>query len=247
MKLPMHDLPRYCPRAFLTLMLIVYCAARAQETPAAAPGPQRQHARVLDIAQCKPVYPKESTRTGEEGATQVRLRIGADGRLLDAQVARSSGFERLDKAALDALSQCRFAATTQDGVPRESTLVLTYNWRLEPAVTAAPAPECLKLVEYPTESIHAQEQGTTVLRMWFTAAHQVERVELAKSSGSARLDAAALTGLQRCKFRLRGVESGTAPKEPAHVEFVWRISDESPPTMPAVPTGPVQPDPYRPL
>ncbi len=48
----------------------------------------------------KPAYPTASIRLGEEGATGLRLYINETGRVVDVQLAASSGSERLDSAAI---------------------------------------------------------------------------------------------------------------------------------------------------
>lgn len=46
-----------------------------------------------------PPYPPIESRLGNQGTVLLRLLIGADGKVLDAQILRSSGFPRLDAAA----------------------------------------------------------------------------------------------------------------------------------------------------
>ncbi|HEY8942436.1 MAG TPA: energy transducer TonB, partial [Cellvibrio sp.] len=48
----------------------------------------------------KPAYPTASIRLGEEGATGLRLYINEMGRVIDVQLASSSGSERLDSASI---------------------------------------------------------------------------------------------------------------------------------------------------
>ena len=55
-------------------------------------------------------YPPEAIEQGLEGETIVMLRIGDNGRLANAQIARSSGHVILDEAALRAIrSTLRFS------------------------------------------------------------------------------------------------------------------------------------------
>ena len=46
-----------------------------------------------------PPYPPVEIRLGNQGTVLLRLLIGTDGKVLDAQILRSSGFARLDAAA----------------------------------------------------------------------------------------------------------------------------------------------------
>jgi protein TonB len=60
-------------------------------------------------------YPPEAVARGLEGETILMLRIGADGALIDAQIARSSGHAILDEAALRAIRATpRFGAGARE-------------------------------------------------------------------------------------------------------------------------------------
>ncbi|PUA27496.1 MAG: hypothetical protein B0W54_13060 [Cellvibrio sp. 79] len=48
----------------------------------------------------KPAYPTASIRLGEEGATGLRLYINEKGKVMEVQLASSSGSDRLDNAAI---------------------------------------------------------------------------------------------------------------------------------------------------
>lgn len=66
-------------------------------------------------------YPSASQRLGEAGTVVIRVVVGPDGRVLRASIARSSGFERLDAAALQrALAKWRFLPALLDGVAVEA-------------------------------------------------------------------------------------------------------------------------------
>jgi len=66
-----------------------------------------------------PPYPAQSWRRGEQGTVLVRTLISKDGSALDAMLAQSSGFDRLDRAALQAVMQWRYRPATLDGIPQE--------------------------------------------------------------------------------------------------------------------------------
>jgi TonB family protein len=214
-------------------------AVHAQDDSPKAGGGQRTPARIVNINECKPAYSKESTRAGETGTTHLRLRVSAEGKLLDAKVSRSSGFERLDNATLSALANCRYAPGTVEGVPSETTTTIAYNWRLDgpPAAVANPcAPE------YPAASIQAGEQGKTTLRFKVSKAGQAENIEVDESSGSARLDEASIAALRRCRFRLIAEQAASENPVSTKVEFIWRLVDG----VPVAPLGPEEADPFRP-
>lgn len=69
----------------------------------------------------EPVYPRLSRRLGEEGTVELRLKLGPDGRVLDITISSSSGFSRLDDAAVEAVRAWTFEPATRDGVAVESS------------------------------------------------------------------------------------------------------------------------------
>lgn len=105
-------------------------------TPPAAAAPTapaiRTGAAIQPGAYCaKPDYPSASRRMEEEGTVTLKFLIGVDGRVLQADVEKSSGFARLDEASRNALSKCQFRPGTVDGKPEQSWTTIQYKWRLE--------------------------------------------------------------------------------------------------------------------
>lgn len=88
---------------------------------------------VIDAARScqQPEYPAASRRNEETGTVQLRFLIGLDGKVIDSKVESSSGYPRLDQAAIRALSQCQFKAGTLDGKPEQSWASLKYVWQLQ--------------------------------------------------------------------------------------------------------------------
>ena len=108
----------------------------APVTPAAAASSGQSNglpqARIRASAQCvAPSYPRRSIMNNEQGVSQIELLIGADGRVRESRVAQSSGFFRLDQAALQALSACEFEPERVDGVARQAWARIRYVWRLD--------------------------------------------------------------------------------------------------------------------
>ena len=65
------------------------------------------------------VYPRMSERNGERGRVMVRVYIDTAGLPQLVQVGMSSGFVRLDEAALAAVRKARFKPYTENGQPAE--------------------------------------------------------------------------------------------------------------------------------
>ena len=106
-------------------------AAPATPTAAPAKAPVRTTAGV-NVAQCdKPEYPTASRRMEEEGTVGLRFLVGTDGKVIQSEVAKSSGFKRLDEAARAGLAKCQFKPATVDGKPEQAWTTIQYVWRLE--------------------------------------------------------------------------------------------------------------------
>jgi protein TonB len=66
----------------------------------------------------RPPYPPVSRRLGETGTVSLRLMISVDGMVTDAVVTRSSGFPRLDEAAVrHVIAHWRYKPALRDGRP----------------------------------------------------------------------------------------------------------------------------------
>ncbi len=111
--------------------------AAPEPAPAAAPAPAPA-ARVelpttsADYLQNPaPAYPRMSFKLGEEGTTIVRVLIGTDGRALDAQVAKSSGYTRLDQAAEATARSWRYVPGKRGGVPEAMWVNVPIKWEIK--------------------------------------------------------------------------------------------------------------------
>ena len=78
----------------------------------------------------KPSYPAMSRRQGEQGKTIVRVLIGVDGLPKQTELAKSSGFVRLDQAAMDTIMRWRFVPGKRAGVPEPMWFNIPINWVL---------------------------------------------------------------------------------------------------------------------
>ena len=95
-------------------------------TPAPVPAPAPAPAlKVLpstdadDLYNPNQRYPRMSFSMGEQGTVMVRILIGDDGLPKKAELQKTSGFERLDQAALDFVMQSRYKPGTLGGKPTE--------------------------------------------------------------------------------------------------------------------------------
>jgi protein TonB len=75
-------------------------------------------------------FPEASQLRGETGVTQVRVLIDASGRPQDVLLHRSSGFARLDKAALAGVRTLRCHPYTEAGVAQAVWVVAPIAFEL---------------------------------------------------------------------------------------------------------------------
>jgi protein TonB len=116
---PIVDLP--APRPVITAVTSPPPpkAVAVPPTPVASPrAPQSisvddLSSRMVDAD--PPRYPIESRRKHEQGTVVLLVLVGMDGRVEDISVSQSSGFERLDKAALSAVRHWRWSPTMREG------------------------------------------------------------------------------------------------------------------------------------
>jgi protein TonB len=79
----------------------------------------------------KPPYPALSKRLGEQGRVIVRVWIGTDGIASQASVKQSSGFDRLDQAAVATVLKWRYVPGKRGGVPEAMWFDVPVNWVLQ--------------------------------------------------------------------------------------------------------------------
>lgn len=78
-----------------------------------------------------PAYPSQSRRLGETGKVVLRVTLDERGSVARASVERSSGYPRLDEAALGAVRGWRCTPARRNGQPVEATALQPFNFVLE--------------------------------------------------------------------------------------------------------------------
>lgn len=79
----------------------------------------------------KPAYPALSKRLGEQGTVTVRVLIGVDGTAQQAEISQSSGFARLDQAALAVVLKWRYVPGKRGGIPEAMWFNVPISFVLE--------------------------------------------------------------------------------------------------------------------
>ena len=78
----------------------------------------------------EPKYPESSQRLNEQGTSTIRVLIGADGQPQRAEIGKSSGFDRLDRAALATVMRWRYVPGKRNGTPEAMWFSVPIVWKL---------------------------------------------------------------------------------------------------------------------
>ena len=79
----------------------------------------------------KPKYPITSRRNKEEGSVLFKLTISSNGRLEKYEIIKSSGFERLDKAAIDSIKKGKYEPAIKNNKKTSSNIEIRIIFDLE--------------------------------------------------------------------------------------------------------------------
>lgn len=79
-----------------------------------------------------PKYPPISIRNGEEGTVLLLVKVGADGRPIDASIKKSSGYRELDRNALKhVLATWRFHPAMHQGIAIPALALVPVNYTID--------------------------------------------------------------------------------------------------------------------
>ncbi len=78
-----------------------------------------------------PRYPASAMRLGQEGRVELRVELDERGEVAQVHLARSSGFDRLDEAAIAAVRSWRCHPAQRDGVAVRATALQPFNFTLQ--------------------------------------------------------------------------------------------------------------------
>jgi periplasmic protein TonB len=104
----------------------------AEPKPAPPHVPVRVRPRIDGAHSHAPDYPPVSRRLGEEGTVVIDVLVDPAGRAVDAKILQSSGFPRLDQAAIAGVkANYRFVPGTLDGTAQPMWYVFKFTWKLQ--------------------------------------------------------------------------------------------------------------------
>lgn len=111
-------------------------ALAAPVAPVAPPRPAGQITLTGELSvacpeRTPPGYPPLSRRMGEEGTVVLRVELDEQGKVCSARVSGSSGFTRLDDAALTAVRTWRCTPAQRDGQPVRAVALQPFKFILQ--------------------------------------------------------------------------------------------------------------------
>jgi len=114
-------------------------AEPAPPAPAAAPAQGKptmalsapKNVSHLDCRIVQPDYPMLSRRRGESGTAYVRFVVGLTGQIENVELKKSSGFDRLDSAAIAAMHDSSCKPYMENGEPVRAAYTQPFNFSLQ--------------------------------------------------------------------------------------------------------------------
>lgn len=106
-------------------------AEAPKPAPPAPVGPSTPPRPADYLINPKPPYPALSRRLGEEGTVRLNILVNPDGSVARLELAKSSGFARLDQSAMDTVrSSWKFEPARQGGKPLQAWVIVPIQFTL---------------------------------------------------------------------------------------------------------------------
>lgn len=198
-----------------------------------------------------PQYPVQARRLGHSGETRLTLCVDEDGRPHDAVIAKSSGSDLLDQAALDWIADgARFEPAERDGVPvAMCDYSFTYVWNLEEAGDGAspifsfPMPKTYPRADslpeadrpvmltrppappYPASAIAAGKEGRVTLSLCLKADGSIGAVRPLRTAGSDDLVMMTLYWVSQAKFSAAKKDGKPIAVCAVEVDYDWKLPE----------------------
>ena len=185
-----------------------------------------------------PKYPREAKKAGITGTVFVKVLVDEEGKVLKANVDKSSGTVSLDEAAVEAAYKCRYKPGIQNGRPIKVWVTYPVEFTLadvdKPSSDGEikiksdpddylPAPDEFILVDirpelinehnpdYPKPARQAGITGAVWVKALVDEEGNVLKAIVWESSGTVSLDEAAVEAAYKCKYK-PGIQDGNPVK-----------------------------------
>lgn len=167
----------------------------------------------------KPQYPDQARKNGIQGEILTKVLVGADGRIEQVVIEKSSSYEILDNAAIEAVQTAEFKPARHENKPVRVWVMIPIRFTLtgtkttQPmkieddesiiayhVVEVKPRPIEIPTPEYPELARKNGIEGRTVVRALIDFDGSISASEVYASSGNESLDNAALSAVKRSTF-----------------------------------------------
>jgi TonB family protein len=179
---------------------------------------------------CKPIDFNFASLT-ERTRVDLSIRVSEFGRPISATPISAVENSSLLRATIESALSCKYQPALSSGKPIEGTARTLHIFSQAKAAPPLGKPAGIvdisacapTAADYPAVSKRLSETGTT--RINFTVDHKgrLTAYGVAKSSGSLRLDFAALARLATCRFHPGTAPDGSSTSASFEVEYVWQL------------------------
>lgn len=131
---------RHKPKPQVQPQKIAKTAPEPQQTVVSQPVKQQAPQQAIPVEAPKfsaaylsnpsPVYPRRSRMLEEEGTVKLKVHVSAEGKAISVALFKSSGFTRLDEAAIAAVEQWRFVPARQANTSIAGWVIVPVSFRL---------------------------------------------------------------------------------------------------------------------
>ena len=133
--IPMIDIPVATTEPNRAITVPV-AAAAPPPPPSQSSSAAKLVATVEYLREPVPRYPPQSRKLREQGLVVLRVLIDERGTACDVAVENSSGYERLDRAAREAIARAEFRPYIEDGVPRRAMVLIPIEFSLNTRIAS---------------------------------------------------------------------------------------------------------------
>jgi protein TonB len=114
---PVAAPPAPAPNPAPTITAVPMPAVAAAPAVATSPAIEAPRFDLAYLRNPPPAYPAASKRGGEKGRVVLRVHVTADGDADEVEIRTSSGYDRLDRAAIEAVRRWKFAPARRGAEP----------------------------------------------------------------------------------------------------------------------------------
>ncbi|MBN2621405.1 energy transducer TonB [candidate division WOR-3 bacterium] len=201
----------------ITSIVLCLCITCSSQAPVMAYDDVEVKPKPISLP--KPVYPEQAKNQGIQGDILTKVLVGADGRIEQAMIQKSSSFEILDNAALEAVQAAMFKPARHGDKPVRVWVSIPIRFTLtdhhaqtptdlekDPNIIAyhivdvKPTPVNIVKPEYPEQARKNGIEGRTVVRALIEFDGSISATEVYASSGDESLDNAALSAVKQSVF-----------------------------------------------